>query len=90
MDEDYHRSEILLVQSFLNELVDKYKLTPLTIAIEIGCAEESVRSWGRGRRLPQPQWREKILLLLQHIQETGIVPKQRGTGRRCYKKRRPI
>lgn len=83
MDVEYHRSEIELVQNLLNTLVHEYKLKYVTIAREIGCAEESVRSWHRGKRCPQPEFREKILILLQGIQAGDAVPKN-TSGRSFY------
>ncbi len=82
MDDEYRRSEILLTQDVINELVSKYGMDAVTIAGAIKTSQESIHAWRRGDRCPQPGWRQKLLLLLEEINATGIVPKARTKWRR--------
>lgn len=77
MDEDIRALDMLLVQDQLKELVHKYEMRYVSIAIELGCSEESVRAWYRGNRCANDEFREKILILVEEVRKTGITPKKR-------------
>lgn len=77
MDDDIRALDILLVQEQLKELVQKHGMRYVSIAIEMGCSEESVRAWYRGQRCANDEFRTKILILLEEVQKTGVTPKKR-------------
>lgn len=63
--------EKAVVMDAINELVNKYKMTCVTIAEAIGGAPQNVRWWRNGKGCPRPHFRIQLFLLLESKQKNG-------------------
>lgn len=71
MIDDQRIAEQELIMSTINELVEKYGMTPQSIAEAIGCVTQNVRGWRRGKTCPRPHLRMMLFLLLESMQKNG-------------------